>query len=145
MRNKDVTDDRQRHIGKHKLPRDAVAAVNHIRGVVRDDDLRRRGTDFSRPRTTSRPEENEPGTSALSTERSGTRRCSTRNRRRQKSSTGDDRQFTAILSAMAVGGGLNASASSAVSVAEIVQRGQRSAKSWQNKDFEGQSIDEPGN
>lgn len=107
MRNEDVTDDRQRYIGKHKLPRNAVAAVNHIRGVVRDDDLRRRGTDFSRPRTTARSEKNESGTSTLSTERSGTRRCSTRDRRRQKPSTGDGRQIATILSVVAVSGGLN--------------------------------------
>src|SRR5690349_11570630 len=91
VRDEDVTNARQRHIRKHKLPRDAVAAVNHIRGVVRDDDLRRRGTFPARTGTASRPEENESGTRTLSTDGSGTR-CSTSNRGRQKSPTSDPRQ-----------------------------------------------------
>ena len=124
MCDEDVTDDRQWHIGKHQLPRDAVAAINHVRGVVRDDNLRGPGTDFSRPRTTTCPEENESGTSTLSREGSGTRRASTSDRRRQKFSTGDGRQFAVILSAVA-------------RTRLIVPRGRRFAKSCQDKHFDG--------
>jgi len=77
VRDEDVSNERQRHIGQHKLTRDAVAAVNHIRRVVGDDDLRRRGTDFSRPWTASGPEENEPGAITLNADGSGARRSRT--------------------------------------------------------------------
>jgi len=58
VRDEDVTNHRQRHSGKHKLSCDAVAAIDHVRGVVRDDHLRSGGTRLARPGTASRSKEN---------------------------------------------------------------------------------------
>jgi hypothetical protein len=59
VRQKDVAQRRQWHIGKHKLTGHAVAAVDHIRGVVSDNDLGRRRTRLARPWSTTSPEEDQ--------------------------------------------------------------------------------------
>ena len=39
MREEDVAQRRERHVGEDKLTRDPVAAVDHVRNTVHDDDL----------------------------------------------------------------------------------------------------------
>ena len=81
MRDEDVTNHRERHTGKHELSCDAVTAINHIRRIVRDDHLRRRGTRLARSWTTSRPEEDESRTT-LNIDGSTTRHGGARDRSR---------------------------------------------------------------
>jgi len=104
MRDENVTNDRERHPGKHELSCDAVTAINHVRGVVGDDDLRCGGTRLARPGTASRSKQNEPGSITLNFD--GLRTPGWRayhggssDRTRQKSATADGRQVAPILSA----------------------------------------------
>jgi len=92
----DMTNDRQRHSGKHKLPCDAVTAIDHVRRVARDDHLRGGGTRPARPGTASRTKQNEPGSTTLNDGRLRTRGGGSSNRTRQKSATGDGRQVAPI-------------------------------------------------
>src|SRR5690348_1103197 len=97
----DVTNARERDARHHELPGDTVTTIDHVRGVVRDNHLRRRRTRLARPWTSSRSEEYEPGGTTLRNDRLGTHRRCTSDRCRQKSSTGGGGQFAAILSAVA--------------------------------------------
>jgi hypothetical protein len=80
MRDEDVPQRGQRHSRECKLPRHAVAAINHIRDGVADDHLCRCGIRRARPRASSRAKENQPGSCALrgagSRARSDNRKCS---------------------------------------------------------------------
>ena len=59
VRQKDVAQRGQWDAGKDKLTCHTVAAVNHISGVVPDDDLGRGRTRFPRPWPTTRAEKDE--------------------------------------------------------------------------------------
>lgn len=59
VRQEDVAQRRQWHIGENKLTSHTVAAVDHIRGVVFDNDLGRCRTRLARPWSTTRPEEDQ--------------------------------------------------------------------------------------
>jgi hypothetical protein len=54
-----VPEGRQRHAGEGKLSRDAIAAIDHVRHVPRDDHLSGCGARPARPRSTACAEENE--------------------------------------------------------------------------------------
>jgi hypothetical protein len=49
MRHENVAQARQRNAGKHELTRDAVTAIDDVRGVVDDDHLCRRRAQSTRP------------------------------------------------------------------------------------------------
>src|SRR6266478_4473103 len=65
VRDENVSQVRQRNTGEHQLARDAIAAIDHVRTVVRDDDLSGRRADLSRPGATTRAEQDEPGLAVL--------------------------------------------------------------------------------
>jgi hypothetical protein len=56
VRQEDVAQGGQGHVGEYKLPGYAVAAVDDIRSVIADNDLRGRRTRFPRSRPATRSE-----------------------------------------------------------------------------------------
>ena len=89
MRDEDVTQRRERHSGQHQLTCNAVAAVDHVRGVVADDHLRRGRPRPLRPRSSCRSEENQPRDPRLRGRGSISHRAR-RGDRAQKRTTADD-------------------------------------------------------
>jgi hypothetical protein len=59
VRNENVPESRQRHTGKYELAGNPIATVDHVRCVVDEDHLRWCGPRLSRPRPTSRAEEDQ--------------------------------------------------------------------------------------
>jgi hypothetical protein len=56
VRQEDVAQGGQGHVGEYELSGYAVAAIDDIRSVIADNDLRGRRTRFPRPRPATRSE-----------------------------------------------------------------------------------------
>jgi hypothetical protein len=82
VRQEDVTQSGQGHVGEDELSRDAIAAIDDIRSVVADDHLGGRRAALSWARAAAGPQENESGpcglrfTHARTGPRGGSHKCS---------------------------------------------------------------------
>jgi hypothetical protein len=65
VRQENVTHCTKRDIGEHQLSCNAVAAIDDIRGVVADDDLRGRRTRLPWPRSAACSEKDQSGRRGL--------------------------------------------------------------------------------
>jgi hypothetical protein len=88
MRDEDVAKGGQRHPGEGQLTGHAIAAIDHVGGVVGDDHLRRRGAGLARTRTAARAQQDQLR-AALAAPRA--RGCRKRDGARQKRSPADER------------------------------------------------------